>query len=155
MMKSRRLLLMLVPFSIVAIIFLFGVALRFSILPAPQASSQISASPTRDPVLRLPGMADFISKYPNDWETRLDSTITPMVEFQRMIGEHATVVSFADNQVGLSNPNPKVRVFITDWDGTDLFAQGVVKTYRGKPVEIVPVEGQTRPSTSFAPPWGV
>ena len=55
------------------------------------------------------------------------------------------VVSFADNHAGPSNPNPKVRVFIADWDGTDLFAQGLVKTYTGKPVEMVPVEGQTRP----------
>ena len=85
-----------------------------------------------------------MKKHPTDWEQRLDPSVRPMVEFQRMIGEHGTVVSFADNQASPSNPNPKVRVFIADWDGTDLFAIGVARTYNGKPVELVPVEGPTK-----------
>jgi len=100
--------------------------------------------PSRDPVLRLIGFDQFIKKYPLDWEKRIHPSIKPMVEFQRMIGERATAVSFADNQANPLNPNPKARVFIMNWDGSDLFASGVTKIYNGKPVEIVPVAGPTR-----------
>ncbi len=140
------------PVVLLVALFVLAGAFVFSMLPgigipvaAPSVAPLPTPSPTRDPVLRLPGFAEYIKKYPTDWEKRLDPSARPMIEFQRMIGEHGTVTGVADNQANPSYPNPKFRVFIMDWDGTDLFAIGVVKTYNGKPVELVPVEGPTKP----------
>lgn len=121
----------------------------FTFSPASRIPALIAQpSPMRDPALRLPGMAEFIKTYPQDWETRVDPSLRPKLFFQRAIGEHGTVVSFADNLATASNPSPRVRVFIMDWDGADLFAQGAPATYNGKPVEFVPVQGQTQPATN-------
>jgi len=118
--------------------------------PAP------GAPPARDPARRLPGLAEFIAVYPTDWEQRLAPEMRPMVEFQRWIGAHGTVTSFADNAWGWSNPFPKASVFITDYDGADLFALGAPRFYRWKPVEFVIVSGPTVPAgwqtePSYAP----
>jgi hypothetical protein len=127
------------------IVLLVIVAVVLETWPSATGNARIDLAPTRDPAFRLRGLDSFATQYPQDWEQRLDPTIKPMVEFQRLIGAHARVVSYADNEASPSNPNPKFRVFVVEWDGTDLFAAGVPRTYHGKPVEIVPVASETTP----------
>jgi len=134
--------------AILAFVIFSALVLASQPSPSPNAQIQIQLSPTRDPAYRVPDIEEFAKKYPKDWEQRLYPDIRAMVQFQRMIGEHATVVSYSDQQRSSSNPTPKVRVFIAEWDGTDLFAGGVPKTYHGKPVELVPVQGQTQPGSN-------
>ncbi|MBI5879779.1 MAG: hypothetical protein HZB53_19205 [Chloroflexi bacterium] len=116
------------------------------LLAMPPRPPMPPPAPARDPAFRIGGLAEFAAQYPTDWEQRLAPEVKPMIEFQRWIGEHGTVVSFADNAWSWSNPFPKVSVFIIDCDGADLFAQGAPRFYNFKSVEFVPLPGPTQPA---------
>jgi hypothetical protein len=95
---------------------------------APAAARAQPAVP--DPALCLPGFADALRDYGNDWEQRVHPSLRPLVVFQRAIGVHALAF-------GLSgDPHPSLILSVTYWDGTDLYAAGLPRTYDGKPVVV-------------------
>lgn len=106
--------------------------------------------------MRIPGIAVFAAQHPTDWEQRLHPGIRNMVAFQRMIGEHATVIYFSDEEPNPGYTNPKVLVGVMDWDGADLFTAGVPRFHGGKPVDIHFSQGpiQAAPLTSSPTPPG-
>src|SRR5512143_499924 len=89
---------------VLSVIMLLGIAAVVLETWTPATgNARIDLAPARDPAFRLRGLDAFATQYPQDWEQRLDPSLKPMVEFQRLIGEHARVVGIADNEANPSN----------------------------------------------------
>ncbi len=97
-----------------------------------------SAGPPGDDALRRhPGFAKFIERYPQDWEQRIQPNTRPIVTWQRIVGSHALILGWADEEPNPQYTTPRVGISVANWDHTDLFALGIPKVYNGKPVEII------------------
>lgn len=59
-----------------------------------------------------------------------------MIGWQRLIGCHAWVIGWADEQANPTYQHPRVVIDIAHWDHTDLFTLGLSHVYDGKPVFI-------------------
>lgn len=94
-----------------------------------------AAQPT-DPVLQHPGFAVFAAQHPRDWEQRVHPRVRPIINWQRAVGSHAVILGWADEEGNPRYPNPRVVIHVGRWDGNDLFALGLPRTYNGKPVVI-------------------
>lgn len=104
------------------------------------ASMSLEAQ-SNDPALRNPMFAGFAQKYGKDWDKQVHPKVRILLDLQRIMGSHALIVGFSDEEPNPQYTNPKVRIFITQWDGADLFALGIPRVYNGKPVEIMPMRG--------------
>jgi len=104
------------------------------VLLTPQSTAV--QSPTTDPALCNPIFAKFATLHPNDWEQITDPSIKPLIGFQRLIGCHAWIVGWSGGQPNQFTGNPRVLISVAHWDGSDLIALGLPRTYGGKPVVI-------------------
>jgi hypothetical protein len=100
----------------------------------PTARAQPAVS---DPALCLPGIEESVRRNPADWDQRLQGPARAFVAFQRAIGTHGLVFGFSESVHIGADPHPSVVVHVTYWDGTDLFAAGLPRTYEGKPVVVM------------------
>lgn len=114
------------------------VALLVSVIgasnPAPGRAG--AAVPRADPALCNPVFAAFARRHPADWEQLTDPAIRPMIGWQRLIGCHAWVIGWANEQPNPSYAHPRVVIDVTHWDHTDLLALGLPPVYDGKPVVV-------------------
>lgn len=104
-----------------------------SLLLSVPASAQSAGA---DPALCLPAVAALARQYPTDWEEHLDPTVRPMVIWQRVVGTHAEIIGWSDEQPNPTYTHPRVVVDVSNWDHSDLFALGLPRTYDNKPVVI-------------------
>ncbi len=103
-----------------------------------------------DPVLFHPGLAKAARDYPEDWEQRVHPLVQPVVTWQRVVGFHAIIQGYSDEEPNPSYPNPKYIIRLGCWDGTDLFELGIPRVYNGKPVEVIET-GFLEPAGQLAP----
>ncbi len=94
-----------------------------------------------DPALRNPAFTEFARLHPADWEHLLDPRVKPLVTWQRVVGGHAMVIGWADEQPNPAYTQPRVVIDVIHWDGSDLFALGLPRTYNMKPVVIQDLKG--------------
>jgi hypothetical protein len=100
--------------------------------PVPDRAG--AAAARADPALCNPVFAAFAQRHPTDWERITDPAIRPMIGWQRLIGCHAWVIGWADEQPNPTYTHPRVVIDVTHWDHADLFALGLPHVYDGKPV---------------------
>jgi hypothetical protein len=101
------------------------------------AGTGVARADEPDPALACnPALAAFARQHPADWEQRLDPSVRPMAGWQRIVGCHAQVIGWADEQPNPTYPHPRVVIDVAGWDHTDLFGLGLPRTYDDKPVVI-------------------
>jgi len=114
------------------VISLFG-ALALVLLLYKDTNAQADQT---DPALRNPVFAEFARQHPADWEQLTDPRVKPLIIWQRLVGGHALVIGWANEQANPGYSHPRVVIDIIYWDGSDLFALGLPRTYNNKPVVI-------------------
>ena len=62
--------------------------------------------------------------------------VQPAIRWQSAVGFYAIIQGYSDEEPNPSYPNPKYRIRLGCWDGTDLFELGIPRVYNGKPVRI-------------------
>ncbi len=107
--------------------------------PAPElseAQATVAECGPTNPFLSHPALATVERERP-DWKEHVDAGFNPVVEWQRIVGCHAMMVGFSDEEPNPGYTNPRVAVHVIRWDKSDLFALVIPRNYNGKPVVIV------------------
>ena len=112
----------------VAILTLAALAAAFSSVTIDAQRNDLAF---RDPVPAAPAR-----ERPKDLDQQPDPKVQMFLDMKRLVGTHAVVVGFSDEEPNAQYLEPKAWLFVTEWDGTDLYALGVPRTYNGKPLII-------------------